>query len=126
MPRFALKTFVKDQRKVDKLVIDGRCPIDEFFDILLKDKKLKNTASTIYRYIEYYAEGNNPPPKKFKALRTDKNDQIKEYEFRGGNIRIYCIKQKNGIILVLGGYRRNQPKDLNRLRNLKKQYLNSL
>ena len=65
------------------------------------------------------------PKTKFRELKGNK-DKVKEYEFKSKHLRIYAIQQKNGKIVIMGGYKNTQTKDINTFRALKMQYLNSL
>lgn len=54
---------------------------------------------------------------------TPEKESIKEYEFKTKNLRVYAIKTKDGKVIVLGGYKNRQKKDLKKFRSLKKRYL---
>ena len=66
------------------------------------------------------------PKEKMRDL-TPKNEFVKEYEIKTKHLRIYFIHQKQkGKIIILGGFKNMQPKDIERFRVIKKQYLNTL
>lgn len=75
--------------------------------------------------MEYAANGNSLPDTKFKDVTPD-GTAVKEYEFKSKHLRVYAIKQTNGKIIVLDGFKTNQKADFKRFRSLKEQYLNSL
>ena len=54
---------------------------------------------------------------------TPHGEIVKEYEFKNGDLRVYAIKDFNGKIIILGGYKNTQQTDINRFRSLKAQYL---
>ena len=63
------------------------------------------------------------PNTKFKDI-TPRKENVKEYEFKEGNLRVYAIKKFGGKIIILGGYKNRQKQDLRKFRSLKEQYLN--
>ena len=78
-----------------------------------------------YTYLEYISNGKSLPAKHFKDITPDK-EKVKEYEFKTKHLRIYTIKKKNGKIIILGGFKSNQKKDINKFRAIKKRYIESL
>lgn len=60
--------------------------------------------------------------------RKDKFRQIKDvgrkdvFEFKKDLLRVYVIKQSPNMIIVLGGYKRNQIDDIRRLKVWLKEY----
>jgi putative component of toxin-antitoxin plasmid stabilization module len=66
------------------------------------------------------------PKQKFRDL-TPAKEQVKEYEFKTKHLRLYVIHiEKTGKVVVLGGYKNTQKKDIRGFRSLKKQYLKTL
>jgi hypothetical protein len=108
-----------------KLSINGKCPFDTFHLEVGNRKQYLEELNSIYLYIDYVSRGEKVPDSKFKELKRDKKDKIKDYEFRSRNLRVYVIKDSLGKVIVLGGYKSNQTSDLKRLRRIKKEYLNS-
>jgi putative component of toxin-antitoxin plasmid stabilization module len=127
MSIFALKRIeaIDSKQTVDKLIVNNNCQFDEFEENLLKTKKYQNEIGMIYTYLEYISNGQTLPAKHFKDITPDK-EKIKEYEFKRKHLRIYAIKKKNGKIILLGGYKNKQAKDINKFRAIKKQYIESL
>jgi hypothetical protein len=127
MSKFALKEIdaINGKQTFDKLFINNSCQFDEFEEIVQEKQNYRSELGTIYRYMEYLANGNTLPEKHFKDI-TPKNQSVKEYEFRSKHLRVYAIKKENGKIIILGGFKSNQPFDLNKFRKIKKEYLGSL
>jgi len=71
------------------------------------------------------ANNESVPNTKFRNITTG-NEPIQEFEFKAGDLRVLAIKIPNGQLILLGGYKNRQDKDLSRFRSLKKQYLESL
>lgn len=62
------------------------------------------------------------PEKKFKDI-TPYNEKVKEYEIKTNNLRVYLIKDVKGKLIIIGGKKTTQKKDIKKFRNLKKEYL---
>lgn len=125
MPNFTLQNIgsVRGKQIFDQLVIDGEPQLDCYEKSLQRNyqSKFRNILSWMNRVAD-----NHPAPEtKFKDI-TPNSELIKEYEFKNGDLRIYAIKNSNGKIIVLGGYKNSQAQDIVRFRSLKKQYLDSL
>lgn len=124
MPKFTFERIkaVKGPQEFDELFIDGIGQL-ETFKKELEHTQYQGELETIYSYMDLVASNQSVPKKKFKQLNTAKG-QSKEFEFRTDNLRVYVIKKPNGKIVVLGGLKSNQEKDLRRFRSLKKQIEN--
>lgn len=126
MPIFELE-IVKEIRgcqRFDKLKIDGISPIDIFTDNL--EKQYETEMDSIYLYMDSVANMKSLPYSKFHPLDTNNVDGYKEYEFKTKHLRVYVIKQPGGKIIVMGGYKNSQKRDIASFRALKKQYLDSI
>ena len=62
---------------------------------------------------------------KFKDITPNKDD-VAEYEFKYGDLRVYTIKVPDGQLVMLGGYKNKQTKNISEFRSRKKEYLNYL
>jgi len=66
------------------------------------------------------------PKNKFRELKGSK-DNIKEYEIKTRNLRVYLFHEEHtGRIIVCGGKKTSQEKDIKHFRNIKKQYFQNL
>ncbi len=125
MPIFALNIIeVFPNNQVEKLIINGKCQLDEFEEDAKKNKRNRSELGTIYRYIQYELEGNKLPESHKKELNGFK---LTVSEYRSKHLRIYTIKKQNGQVLILGGYKKNQTKDLRKIASITNQlYQNPL
>lgn len=57
---------------------------------------------------------------------SDGKDGIREYEFKSKHLRVYALAKPDGKIVVMGGKKKTQRKDINRFRELKKQIIKYL
>ena len=56
------------------------------------------------------------PSSKFRQIKGLRRNDV--YEFKKNDIRIYVIKKRPDIYVVLGGYKGSQDKDINRIDKL--------
>lgn len=94
--------------------VNGKCLYQEFIKGLsTRDtKKLMN----IYACMDSLSPSNLLPASKFRQIKGLKRNDV--YEFKKNDIRIYVIKKKPNIYVVLGGYKGSQDKDINRIDKL--------
>lgn len=124
MPNFTLKQIeaIRGKQEFYQLVIDGKGQLDIFESIL--EAKYKSEFKSLLVYMEFIANNCTLPNTKFREI-TPTKEKVKEYEFKSKHLRIYAIQKMNGKIIILGGYKNAQKKDIKRFRALKKQYLNT-
>lgn len=136
MSRFVTRPIdsIKGKQRFEELVI-----INNPADILRIDEiegawrqyeksleaRYKKPFKHLMILMERVADLKSLPETKFRDITPD-GELVKEYEFKSGDLRIYCIKIPNGKLVVLGGYKNRQKDDFRRFRSLKKQYLDSL
>lgn len=97
--------------------------LDNFeFNLETKDKSSFRRLLTILIRL---VKNESLPQTMFKEV-SRKNDNIKEYEVKANNLRLYLIKIKHGKLIILGGYKNTQKQDFIKFRNLKQQYINYL
>lgn len=70
-------------------------------------------------------EENNLPPTKYKQLKRDKKDKLVDYELKTKHFRLYFFKDDNNRMLVLGGTKKDETKNISKFRTIKKEYFKS-
>jgi len=125
MKTFTLKKIdsIEGKQDIYKLEIDNNCQFDEFEKEILKRAQYENELASLYSLIEDIANNKLLPKNRFRDITQSKKDKIKEYEFKTRNLRVYAIKSLGGKIIILGGYKNNQKKDINKFRYIKAEYL---
>lgn len=123
MSKFALVKIeaVKGHIKFFKLERDGKCDFDEFE----KDAKenFSKEINKIHYRIDLLSRGERLPETQYRILKGAIKDTTL-FEVKSNNLRIYCFAEKHtGSIVVIGGYKINQKKDLNRFEGIIKSYL---
>ena len=93
----------------------------DLYENNLEEKDIKSFRS-ILAIMDQVANLKSVPQTKFKDI-TPKSEDVKEYEFKSSDLRVYAIKMPNGKMILLGGYKNSQPRDIDKFRSLKRQYL---
>ena len=131
MHRFALKKVEGIRGRIDFyfLVIDGKCEADDFLNKLIHTGRNKDVGK-LYSIIEGIASGMRLPPNRHKELQgRAKNDNVKDYEIKNGDLRLYYFEISTGKIVVIGANKNKitaQRKDIKRFREIKLEYLKSI
>ncbi len=125
MSKFALEKIdeIRGRQVFFQLLIDGVGQFSQYQEEL--EEVYQKELFTLISYMDMLANLQRVSPGVMKDITPDKQ-QIREYEFRSDHLRVYAIKTKLGKIIVLGGYKNNQSKDLSRFRSIKKRYLDSI
>ena len=113
----------KGNQTFEKLVMDNKCPFDDFENNL--EEIYKKELTQIYTYMDLVANLVSLPNTKFHFYDKGKNG-VREFEFKTKHLRVYGITKKNGKIIILGGTKANQVNDTTTFRNIKDKYLQSL
>lgn len=72
--------------------------------------------------MDYVARLQSLSSTQFKEI-TPKKEQVKEYEFKSGKLRVYLFKTLDGKIIVSGGFKNTQKQDIEHFRQIKQMYL---
>jgi len=106
------------------LNIDGKYLYEEFYEKYKKDPNYKSQFNQIETRIITIAEGKQSelPKTKFKILKRDKSDKFVDYEIKTKDLRLYFFKDEYDRIIVIGGKKKTQAKDLSKFRAIKKEY----
>jgi len=123
MCNFAVELFEPIRRdgviRFYKLLVDGKAQIDSFYDELCKNKTLEKEFKEILSCMNYVAETNASLPKNKVNSIKDGGKEI-AIEFKKKNLRVYCFKKEPDVFVILGGYKNNQKKDVEKLKRLLK------
>lgn len=127
MNKFALEevTEIRGKIKFYYLIEDGDNLYKLFEDEVIKSNNLSKQLNTVQARMQEVAMMQLLPQKKLKEI-TPSNERVKEYEIKTDDLRVYFIKEEHtGNIILLGGQKNTQKKDIRKFRSLKKRYLNS-
>lgn len=128
MIKFTLKKIEELEGKQDifKMEINGECLFDEFEREIENKGQYEQELFSIYSLMEDVANNKLLPEFKFRDITNKKRDKIKEYEFKSKHLRVYAIKTKEGKVVIIGGYKNSQKKDIKKFRKIKANYKNTL
>jgi len=108
-----------------KLEINGYCQFDEYESKIGTNARYMDELFSIYGTMEDVANNKLVPKEKFKDITLSSKDPIKEYEFKSKHLRVYAIKCDDGKIIILGGKKNKQKREIKRFRSIKKDYIAS-
>lgn len=119
-----MSQYIPNTTKIDVFEL---CKNDEslfksFFSEIEKDGNLLDNLAGAIRIIEDTANLNRRPKTKFRLIEGHKL-KCKVYEAKSGLIRIYLFhEEKTGRIIVSGGLKDNQNKDIKKILKIIKEY----
>lgn len=96
-----------------KMYIDGTCQFDEFCEEVRASKNEYKNLVAIIALMQCFSN-ILLPKEKFRQIKDlDRNDI---YEFKKKGLRVYVLLCKPDVVIILGGYKKNQKKDISRLK----------
>lgn len=128
MHNFTLQPIEEFETKqsVFKLLRNGKCHFDKFFEEISIDKNLAPELGDLFAIIRHVANdstSNLPPTKKYRKLNLGSKLKYNAYEAKSDHLRLYLIQERGtGLIFILGGKKKNQTRDLEHLKSLIKEF----
>jgi putative component of toxin-antitoxin plasmid stabilization module len=108
-----------------KLFKNNDCEFDTFISEIKEEGNLEKELITIQSRMQEVSEGKLMPKNKFRDI-TPKKETVKEYEIKTHHLRVYLFhEEKTGRIVVCGGKKTTQQKDIKHFRSIKKEYFQS-
>ena len=132
MPRFALSELdglnelPHIRFPIYKLETNGTCDYDQWRETIKSEGTYAAELKTLDTLILLHAQMQRLSPAKYKELSGA--GDIKDFEFRSRNLRIYGFKLPGGKVIFIGGHndKKQQKQDIARMRRIKKEYYDSL
>ena len=128
MPIFALKKIeaIVGKQKFFEIIIDSESQYKSFCDAIKNNSQYVSELRTILTNMDLVANLQSLPKTKFKDI-TPAKENVKEYEFKSKNLRVYAFHIKQtGKIVAYWGFKNSQKRDIVKFRSIKKQYLQSI
>ncbi len=124
MNRFAFLEMeeVVGKIKFFKLSIDGDIEYDEFENTCKANPKDMDSLVGILRYMNRKSNLEKVPPGKYKSL-DNKGENLKTFEFKKDNLRVYGMTRPGGKIIVFGAKKGTQNKDIKRIKSIAKEII---
>lgn len=96
-----------------KMYINGVYQFDDFYEEVHASKNEYKNLVAIMALMQCFSD-ILLPKEKFRQIKDiDRNDV---YEFKKKGLRVYVLLCKPDVVIILGGYKKNQKKDINRLK----------
>ena len=103
-----------------KLYVNGVCQFDDFLKEIERNKSDQKLFSYIIRYMDCMTDQIRLP--KTKLNHIESNDRTDIFEFKKDRLRVYVLKQKPNVFIVIGGYKATQKKDISVLKSRIKDF----
>ena len=112
------------QQTFEKLVVDGICYYDEFEEDVRNIPQYYSELKTTLSYMEMFANGITLPNTKFRQLHVNiaRSNLV---EFKSKHLRLYACSVKDGKLVITGGYKQNQEKDIPKILQIVKDFIQS-
>ncbi|MGQ1908192.1 hypothetical protein ACT3CE_00245 [Marinifilum sp. RC60d5] len=128
MSKYSLNEIegIEGKQNIYKLHIDELCMFDEFEEEIGNKGQYEEELYAIYSLMEDVADNKLLPKEKFRDITISKKEKFKEYEFKSKHLRVYAIKAPDGKVVIMGGYKNRQKKDIKKFRSIKDKYIKTL
>ncbi len=103
-----------------KLVINGKCQFDDFLDEVSKNAIDISNMKKILTLMDIIDNSRLLPKSKFNSIKGVKRSDV--FEFKADSLRVYVIKKYPNMYIILGGYKKNQTKDIERIKQRIKNF----
>ena len=126
MSIFTLKYIneIAGRIKIFKLLVNNHCEYEDFERQIETEGSYFSELVTIQTRMQEIADGKLLPKEKFRNI-TPKKELEKEYEIKTRHLRVYLFhEEKTGRVIVCGGKKTTQQKDITHFRRIKKEYFN--
>lgn len=97
-----------------RLFINGECLFDEFYEEVQHIRDDMKSMVAIINMMDRFSEHFQLPNTKFRHIENMNRSDV--FEFKKKTIRVYIILQKPNVYIVMGGYKKEQNKDIRRLK----------
>ena len=121
-----LSDHIPEETKIDvfELCKHNKSLFQPFYEEIERDGNLFGNLAGAIRVIQDTANMQRRPKTKFREIKGH-NLKCKLYEAKSGLIRIYLFHEENkGRVIVVGGLKDNQDKDLKSVKRIIKDYQN--
>lgn len=95
---------------------NGVCQFDEFCAGVEQNAADKKLLPYIFKYMERLTDRQMLPKEKFNHVEGIGRDDV--FEFKKKSLRVYVIKQKPDVFVIMGGYKNEQKKDIARIKKI--------
>jgi len=103
--------------KIDfyKLKVDGSILLDNFVEKITTNPRYKKEYLNILSWMEHYSNNKLVGREKFRTL-DNKKEPYTLFEFKSDHLRVYGMGRTGGEVIIFGGYKNHQKKDVKWLR----------
>lgn len=96
-----------------KMYINGVCQFDDFYEEVHASKNEYKNLVAIMALMQCFSD-IILPKEKFRQIKDIGRNDV--YEFKKKGLRVYVLLCKPDVVIILGGYKKDQKKDISRLK----------
>lgn len=96
-----------------KMYINGVCQFDDFYEEVHASKNEYKNLVAIMALMQCFSD-ILLPKEKFRQIKDIGRNDV--YEFKKKGLRVYVLLCKPDVVIILGGYKKDQKKDISRLK----------
>lgn len=96
-----------------KMYINGVCQFDDFYEEVYASKNEYKNLVAIMALMQCFSD-ILLPKEKFRQIKDIGRNDV--YEFKKKGLRVYVLLCKPDVVIILGGYKKDQKKDISRLK----------
>ncbi|HKR03975.1 MAG TPA: hypothetical protein VJY62_05000 [Bacteroidia bacterium] len=110
------------RQRINKLKRNGKSLINEFLEEIKKDKNLEPELGELYATLEDTANGKMVPKNQYRKLRLSSKIKYSAFEAKSKHLRLYLFHDENRKIIMIGGKKVDQERDIERLEKIIKEH----
>ncbi|HLG03472.1 MAG TPA: hypothetical protein VI731_07740 [Bacteroidia bacterium] len=111
------------RQRVNKLLRNGRCMLDEFWTEIRGDNNLAPELDELVATLEDVANGKWVPLNQYKKLHVSNKLRFAPFEAKSKHLRLYLFHEREtGQILIIDGKKGDQDEDIKRVERIIKEY----
>lgn len=111
MPDYEISPFdlvENESYHFHKLWINGKCRFDSFYEEIKSNDADMKAFDKIISMMDDFCDEILLPQKKFRPIKGVNRKDI--FEFKNGSVRVYVVKKKPNMYVVIGGSKGSQDK----------------
>lgn len=111
-----------------KLLINGKCLLDAYENEICSNPVYLKNFQAIELYMQRFADGAQLTQEQCREIKDKKLKQlnVRCFEFKKSDLRVYSLLSSNNQIIILGGYKNSQNQDINQLISIVSDYISTL
>jgi hypothetical protein len=116
-------TEIKGNKCVfSKITENGRCYFDEFEEQIMENNNFRAEYEKTLTLMDLHANGVRLPSTKFNNIKDGKYHGV-FWEFKTKHLRVYTVCVDKRQVVVIGGTKNSQEKDIERFKKISIEFI---